>query len=277
MKFQENSEISIKELIRRLLGRENLRMTPTDLVRTLKMQLPGTHHRKIKVSIQKLVEAGELTYSHHFSSSQLELSSNGRMKVSKRLILTSNLLPCIQFPDCMEIKMQSGSAFGKGDHPTTLLALKSIDQITADLNKHKKGQETRCLDIGTGTGILAIAATILGITKAIAIDIDRLACYEAIKNVHINQLNGKVDVVAGHLDALKPARYDLITANLRPPTLVRLIPDIALSTSDSGYWILSGFRPDEMEELQKKLPDGFKSIGQECNRNWAVFTVQRVQ
>lgn len=266
---------TIEEHILRLLGQENLRLSPRDLVQKLKKQFPGIDHRQMRSSIQGLVEAGRLTYSHHFNSSQLELNSRGRVEVSERIVLNSNFYHKGRSTDPMEITMQAGSSFGCGDHPTTLLSLKALDLISKKMINEKKGRRTMCLDIGTGTGVLAIAAVKLGVARAVALDIDPLACHEAIRNVSLNRLTSKVFVVAGYLDATKSFPYDLIAANLRPATLARLLPEMAFNTRSSGYWILSGCRPEEMETLQTQLPNGFKTIWQECNRNWAAFAVQR--
>lgn len=266
----------IEKKILQLLGQENLRMTPGDLVRTLKKQFPDADHRNIRISIKRLVEAGILIYSHHFSSSHLELNSRGRVRVSNRIVINSNVHSKNRTLDCADIKMQPGSAFGSGDHPTTLLALKAMDRISKYLTNKEMGRKNICLDIGTGTGILAIAAVLLGMTRSVGLDIDKLACHEAAQNVSLNQLGARVFIVAGGLDALKLSRYDLIAANLRPITLSRLMPEMARITSTPGYWILSGFRPEEMAVLQNQLPRGFKSIWQACNRNWAAFAVQRI-
>jgi ribosomal protein L11 methyltransferase len=276
MNTENNIEKYIESNIQQLLGQEILRITPGDLIRKLKERLPDADRRKVRKSIQRLVETGKLIYTHHFSSSHLELNSRGRVNVSKRIVINSNIHhKGRRVSDCAEIKMQTGSAFGSGDHPTTLLALKAMDRISKYLTDKENGRKTICLDIGTGTGVLAIAAAMLGISRAIGLDIDQFACHEAAQNVSLNRLVGRVFIVAGNLDALKSCRYDLIAANLRPFTLSRLMPEMALSTSSRGYWILSGFRPEEMAVLQKELPNGFKSVWQACNRNWAAFAVQR--
>ncbi len=265
---------AIRDQIRQMLGSECLRMTPSDLIKSLKQRFQPTGQRKIKGVIAAMVNEGELTYSHHFSASHLELSSSGIRRVSERLTLNLRPRRHETLVNHGEIRLHGGSAFGGGDHPTTLLALDALDRVSARLSREKSKGDTAMLDIGTGTGVLAIAAASLRIRRAVGLDIDRLACHEAAGNVRLNGLASKVAIIAGELSALKAVRFEMIAANLRPPTLMRLMPEMALRTAAGGYWILSGFRPEEMPSLQEGLPDPSELIWKAANRNWAAVALQ---
>jgi ribosomal protein L11 methyltransferase len=265
----------IQARIRRLLGTEQLRISPVDLTRELQRHFPGTGRPHFKAAVQAMVAAGELIYSHHFNASQLEMNFSGVVEVSERLVLNSNPDQIDPMPGRVCLTVQSGSAFGRGDHPTTLLVLKALDRIAAEVTQAKSGKAAAMLDIGTGTGILAIAAVKLGLAGAVGLDIDAAACHEAVENVRRNRLGESILIAVGDLEALKPARFDVIAANLRPPTLARLMPAMAARTTENGYWILSGFRPEETAVLQQEVPRDFRLIQSEVNRNWAAFAVQR--
>jgi ribosomal protein L11 methylase PrmA len=102
-----------------------------------------------------------------------------------------------------------------------------------------------------------------------------MACHEAVANVRLNGLAQNVHIVTGGLEALKATGFNIVMANLRPPTLSRLMPEMMTRTLNGGYWILSGFRPEEMDPLKEKLSHGFQIIWTENDRNWSVFAAQR--
>lgn len=265
----------VQNHICKLLGREKLRLTPSDLLRTLKEQYPGMRRQLFKKVINRLVEDGRLIYSHHFVSSHLEWNHGGVIRVSKHLVLNPHSGKNFKIPECVQVSIQNGSAFGKGDHPTTLLCLKAIDLVAGRLKHKKQILDSMALDIGTGTGVLAITAVLLGASRAIGLDIDSMACHEAVANVRLNGLAQNVHIVTGGLEALKATGFNIVMANLRPPTLSRLMPEMMTRTLNGGYWILSGFRPEEMDPLKEKLSHGFQIIWTENDRNWSVFAAQR--
>ncbi len=267
----------VREHILQLLGETQLRMTPIDLMRALAKRFPGMDRRAFLATIRKLVALGSLTYSHHFSSTHIELGSSGIISISERLSLNTTIGqhgPTTS-PACLSV--QSGSAFGRGDHPTTVLSLRAIDWIAGQRRSENPSREVTALDIGTGTGVLAMAAALLGAGRVVGIDIDRLACHEAMNNVRSNGLVGKVHIVAGSLDVLGLMSFDTIMANLRPPTLFGLLPKMAMRTRANGYWILSGFRPGESEAVLERLPGGFRKVWCQENRNWSAVAVRYVQ
>ena len=267
----------VREYILQLLGETNLRMTPTDLMGALAGQFPGLDRKILRTTVRKMVTLGLLIYSHHFSSTHIELGSSGIIPISARLSLGTTIDQGARNPSPKHLKVQSGSAFGRGDHPTTILSLYAIDWISTQRRSKDPTRNIKTLDIGTGTGVLAMAAELLGLGPVVAIDIDPLACHEAMSNVRINGLAGRVHIVSGSLELLGPAPFDTIMANLRPPTLVGLIPAMAMRTDANGYWVLSGFRPGEGEAVLEHLPVGFRKVWSRENRNWSAVAIQRVK
>jgi ribosomal protein L11 methylase PrmA len=173
------------------------------------------------------------------------------------------------------VTLTDGAAFGQGDHPTTQLAIEAMEWVTDHFQNNSSSAIPAVLDIGTGTGILAMVAVRLGLGVAIAIDLDQLACCEAMRNVHCNGLSMRVHVVAGELAAIRPLSFKLILANLRPPTLVRLMPDMVRYTGPAGCWVLTGFRPEEKARLFSRLPMGFEEVWGTENRGWGAAAIIR--
>ncbi len=261
--------------IHHLLSQKYLRMTPSGLAQVLAAHFPDVSRPIFRAILRELVQKGLLTYSSHFSSSYIELGTRCREPVSPGWFLETL---SSQRPSTMaanEVTLTDGAAFGQGDHPTTRLAIEAMDWVADRFQNNSSSAIPVVLDIGTGTGILAMVAVRLGLGLAIAIDLDRLACCEAMRNVHCNGLSLRVHVVACELAAIRPSPFKLILANLRPPTLVRLMPDMVRYTGSEGYWILTGFRPDEKARLFSRLPMDFEEVWGAENRGWGAAAIQR--
>jgi ribosomal protein L11 methyltransferase len=125
-----------------------------------------------------------------------------------------------------------GIVFGTGTHPTTRLALELLEDRVRDGD--------RVLDIGTGSGILAIAAARLGAREVVAVDTDPAAAAVARGNVASNELTGVVQVREGSIEAAERKPHDLVVANILAPVLERLAPGVARLLRPGGLWIVSG-------------------------------------
>jgi ribosomal protein L11 methyltransferase len=136
------------------------------------------------------------------------------------------------------------SAFGTGGHGTT-------EGCLVEMEKFIRGGE-RVLDVGTGTGILAIAARKLGAAQVTAVDIDRGACEETGRNLAMNGISGGVVVVQGGIRSVAD-RYDIVVANLRTPVLAGIVGDLAGRLDRSGIAILSGILERELHPFLSLL------------------------
>jgi ribosomal protein L11 methyltransferase len=129
----------------------------------------------------------------------------------------------------------------------------------------------KCLDIGTGSGVLAIAAVSLGLQSAVGVDIDAVACHEARNNVALNGYDREIQIADVSLDKLPDHSFDLIMANLRPPTLVMLVSQIVRLSASKAFIVLTGFRRDEDSRLLRKIVSaGFSVIWQGEEAGWAA-------
>ena len=234
-----------------LLDSKRIRMTPTSLMQAVRHCNPKLPKTMIHEAIKSLVESGDLIYTHHFGLTQLELNFNRPVKISQRIILSPPNFSHEKQSDCVIIKLNFGASFGRGDHPTTRIALRGLEFM---LNQEKRSSLNRpisALDIGTGSGVLAIAALKLGAQKALGLDLDPVACHEAKLNVELNGLDQSVAITQLGLEELKGRHFELIVANLRPPTLNRLASHFKALSAPGAYWIVSGFRVSEKSDLMR--------------------------
>lgn len=129
------------------------------------------------------------------------------------------------------------SAFGTGGHGTTEGCLVALEKTIT-------GEES-VLDVGTGTGILAIAAHRLGAGRVTAVDIAETACAEAVKNIALNGIAHGIDVVHGGIDSAE-GRFDVIVANLRTPILIQIMGGLVAKLDGHGSAIFSGILEREL-------------------------------
>jgi ribosomal protein L11 methyltransferase len=154
------------------------------------------------------------------------------------------------------IVIPAGPAFGTGQHPTTAMSLRMLEQLT---RKWKPGWSMA--DLGTGSGIFALAGKCFGARRVIAIDVDSVAISTAKANTAINAVTGVQFKIADALHYRLPRTIEVVTANLFSELLIKVIPKIR----HTRWLILSGaMRPEERDVRKALRRSGF-----------CVFTVRR--
>ena len=143
------------------------------------------------------------------------------------------------------VEIDPGAGFGAGGHPTTSLLLERLRSL--DL----VGQ--RVLDVGCGTGVLAIAAAHLGASTVTAIDIEPAAVAATERNVDANEVSDRVEVILGELGSAVHAEFDVVLANIVLEVLVSLGPGLQASTAPGGLLAVSGLSPAQPSTLAAEL------------------------
>ena len=166
--------------------------------------------------------------------------------------------------DRVRLILDPGLAFGTGGHETTSLCLEALDELV-------RGGE-RVLDIGTGSGILAIAALRLGAACAEGIDIDPVAVRTAAENAARNGVADRLRAVAGDLSDQASGRYDLITANIVAAAIESLAPSVPALLTPDGTFIASGVIDTRRDEVAAALrAAGLRIADIREKRGWECF------
>ena len=143
--------------------------------------------------------------------------------------------------DRVKLVLDPGLAFGTGGHETTSLCMEALDEKIA-------GGE-RVLDIGTGSGILAIAALKLGAAVAEGVDIDPVAVRTAGENAALNGVADKLTVLVGDLSDKASGKYDVVVANIVANAIISLAPAVPALMKDGGCFIASGIIDTRKDEV----------------------------
>lgn len=145
------------------------------------------------------------------------------------------------------IYLDPGMAFGTGTHPTTRLMLEALEIVV-------RGGESM-IDVGTGSGVLSIAAKQLGADQIQAYDIDNVAVRSAKKNLALNPVAADIQVgVNSLLDGIH-TQVDLIVANILAEIIVPLVPQAMANLKPGGHFLVSGIIKDKADLIQTKLQD----------------------
>lgn len=139
------------------------------------------------------------------------------------------------------IKLDPGMAFGTGTHPTTKMSLFALSQVL-------RGGET-VIDVGTGSGVLSIASSLLGAKEIFAYDLDDVAVRVAQENIDMNPGMENIHVAAGDLLKGVTQEADVIVANILADILIHLTDDAYRLVKDEGYLIMSGIIAEKLDTV----------------------------
>jgi ribosomal protein L11 methyltransferase len=170
--------------------------------------------------------------------------------------------------DRIKLILDPGLAFGTGSHETTSLCLEALDGLV-------QGGE-RVLDIGTGSGILAIAALKLGAAAAEGVDIDPVAVRTAGENAKRNGVGEKLTVLVGDLSEKASGTYQIITANIVAAAIISLAPAVPALLAEGGTFIASGIIDTRKDEVIAALEStGLKVAEVREKRGWECLICRR--
>jgi ribosomal protein L11 methyltransferase len=264
---------TLRRKVLAMVEESSSRLTPGELRKRF-LGKNFADEKAIKTAISDLVSSRELKYTYHLGCSFLEKSYEKPTRVSRRVVLKPPGMVYEPVSGDIVVDILKGASFGFGDHPTTRLAIYGIETALSENPGILEADNSRALDIGTGSGVLAIAAVLMGIKGAVAIDIDPCSRAEAQKNIQLNSLEHRINILDTGVEDIKET-YSLITANLRYPTLTQLCLHITKITQKKGAVVVSGIKSDEVEDLLDNFSqNGFQCTWKAVEKGWAgmVFT-----
>lgn len=165
------------------------------------------------------------------------------------------------------INIDPKMSFGTGEHETTKLVLQLLD-------KYIEGNE-KVLDVGSGTGVLAIGAVLLGAGNAIGVDFDEWCLLNGKENIELNNVGNKVEVRLGELKDIPEKDFDLVVANINKHILMDINSGIREKVKEKGLVILSGLLHTDEDDIVKKYSEnGFRVVEKIRMNEWIALVLK---
>lgn len=172
--------------------------------------------------------------------------------------------------DELIIELDPGMAFGTGTHPTTVMCIQALERMV------RPGD--RVIDVGTGSGVLSIAAAMLGAEDVRAYDLDDVAVTSARLNIKLNKVNNRVAVAQNNLlDGVGEQSADCIVANILAEVILRFTEDAARVIKPGGTFITSGIIQQKKDQVKEALQKaGFEIAETILMEDWVAIIAKRI-
>ncbi|WP_342602335.1 50S ribosomal protein L11 methyltransferase [Peribacillus sp. FSL E2-0159] len=170
--------------------------------------------------------------------------------------------------DELIIELDPGMAFGTGTHPTTVMCIQALERTVrpGDL----------VVDVGTGSGVLSIAAALLDAKRIQSLDLDEVAVQSAIQNVELNNVQDKVTVSQGNLLDGVNEQADIVVANILAEVIMRFTDDVAKVVKPGGYFIASGIIQTKKQDVKDAIiASGFTVEETILMEDWVAIIAKR--
>ncbi len=237
---------------------------------------PGKLRRHIQIICPRQTDAARLVQrfggaarpmAHDWLGKFQRQSARPPIRVGRRLKIVSES----ERVDRTHLVIPAAGAFGTGDHATTAMSLRLLEETTRHL-----APGWRLLDAGTGTGILALAARRFGAAEILGIDNDRRAVAHARQNARLNRITRTRFLAADFLQWKPTARYEVVTANLFSELLIAAMPILHRALRAKGCLIVSGILRQQVPEVRRALSQAGFAVAQERRRGkWIALRATR--
>lgn len=212
-----------------------------------------------------------INYEIATSDCKMEDYINNWKKYFKPMPIGNKLIICPSWENISNkdnrtiLKIDPGLAFGTGTHETTRLCLELLEKYV--------DKEKTILDIGCGSGILSIAALLLGANRATGIDIDDLAIKTANENAVINNVKNSFTGICGDLTEKVSSKYDIIVANIVADVLIKLNQNIEQYMNKNCIYIISGIIDSRENDVISSLKNNFNIVERKYNNGWVALAI----
>ena len=193
------------------------------------------------------------------------------IRIGRRLEIVSQPTPSSGSDDRLRLIIPAAGAFGTGEHSTTAMSLRLLEEAT-----RKLPAGWRLLDAGTGTGILALAARRLNAVEVLGLDNDPRAVAHARQNARLNHI-GRAKFITADILRWKPhTRYEVVTANLFSELLIAALPILRRALRPNGCLIVSGILREQTESVVHALTKARFHLAQQRRRGkWVALLASR--
>ena len=165
------------------------------------------------------------------------------------------------------LDLDPGLAFGTGTHETTRLCMELLEQYV------RPGMNV--LDVGCGSGILSVAALLLGADKAVGVDIDELAVKTAVENAEINHVENGVTGICGNLADRVTGTYDIVVANIVADVIIMLTKDVEQFMKPDTVYLMSGIIDTREQDVLAAVEQHFTIIDRKEEKGWVALSAKR--
>lgn len=203
------------------------------------------------------------------------------LRVGKRFLIcpTWEREAAVIGPEDRLILMDPGRAFGTGQHETTRLCLEWMEEWAETHREREEIGRMTLLDVGTGSGILAMGAALLGFKRVTGVDNDPEAVEVARENVTLNDLSGKVTL----LEATDPTEalrsddlFDVLVSNIQLHPLVEMAPQMAACLKTPGFMALSGILREQEDEVRRAYEgEALRFCGTKTAGEWVLLAFEK--
>ena len=164
------------------------------------------------------------------------------------------------------LHLEPGLAFGTGTHETTRLCMEFLEETV------KPGATV--LDVGCGSGILSVAALLLGAESAVGVDIDELAVKTAIENASRNGVGKRFTGICGNLTEKVTGKYDVVVANIVADVILLLTGDIERYLKPGAVYLMSGIIDTRESDVLEGLREKFEVVGRREEKGWVALAAR---